>query len=177
MKVEVVVDGVIDVLDVDVSGDGTISVRDGHTARRARIEHVCGSEYWQLTIDGAATTLRIRGTEAGADVVVGQSRVSVGVRRALPIPSRRTGASGRSDRLEVRAPMPGLVVAIPRSRGERVDAGMPVVVVEAMKMQMDVPAPTAGRIDEIRVRPGQEVMGGQVLVAIRSDGADGAERG
>jgi glutaconyl-CoA/methylmalonyl-CoA decarboxylase subunit gamma len=176
MKVEAVVRGVSRLVDADALDDATFVVRDGDSRLDVRVDRVCGGECWRLVVDGVAVPVRIRSTDTGADIVLGPSRVAVDLRRALPIPSRRTGASGGTDRVEVRAPMPGLVVAIPRSQGESVDAGTSVAVVEAMKMQMDVPAPTAGRIDEIRVRLGQEVMGGQVLVAIRSDGVVKGER-
>ncbi|MBI3997881.1 MAG: acetyl-CoA carboxylase biotin carboxyl carrier protein subunit [Armatimonadetes bacterium] len=63
--------------------------------------------------------------------------------------------------------MPGLVVDVPVAAGAVVAQGAAVAIVEAMKMQMEVPAPAAGRVEEIRVRPGQEVAGGQVLVVIR----------
>jgi biotin carboxyl carrier protein len=58
------------------------------------------------------------------------------------------------------------VVALPRAVGDLAQAGSAVAVVEAMKMQMEVPSPVAGRVEEIWVRPGQEVMGGQVLAVI-----------
>jgi len=48
-----------------------------------------------------------------------------------------------------------------------------VAVVEAMKMQMEVSAPAAGRIGEVRVRPGQEVAGGQVLVVVETEDPQG----
>ena len=67
----------------------------------------------------------------------------------------------------VRAPMPGLVIETPVAVGDPVAAGGPVAIVEAMKMQMEVPSPSAGRVDEVRVRPGQEVAGGQVLAIVR----------
>jgi biotin carboxyl carrier protein len=63
--------------------------------------------------------------------------------------------------------MPGLVVAVPSTGAREVQAGGVVAIVEAMKMQMEVPSPAAGRIEEIRVQPGQEVTGGQVLVVLR----------
>ena len=72
--------------------------------------------------------------------------------------------------------MPGLVVSVPRSSGERVEAGSAVAVVEAMKMQMDVPSPAAGRVEEIKVKPGQEVTGGQILATIVLDGTGQGER-
>jgi biotin carboxyl carrier protein len=77
--------------------------------------------------------------------------------------------------VEIRAPMPGLIVETRVAAGQPVPAGAPVVIVEAMKMQMEVPAPAAGRVEEVRVRAGQEVAGGQLLAVVRPDNPPGAD--
>jgi biotin carboxyl carrier protein len=99
-------------------------------------------------------------------VTIGAARVQVGVRRALPIASRRPAGAVGAERVEVRAHMPGLIVAVPVEIGSAIRPGEPVAIVEAMKMQMEVPSPVPGCLAEIRVRPGQEVAGGQVLVVV-----------
>lgn len=136
-------------------------------ATRVALEPLEGTEWWRLTVNGATISVRLRQTDTGVQVTVGAERLDVAVRRALPIPSRRSAAGAAGGRVDVRAPMPGLVIATPLSPGEPVDRGKTVAVVEAMKMQMDVPAPTSGRVEDVRVRPGQEVAGEQVLVVIR----------
>ncbi|MBM3471304.1 MAG: hypothetical protein FJX73_11015 [Armatimonadetes bacterium] len=132
------------------------------------LEPTAGTECWRLVVGGRAVPVRVQEREGRLLVTIGADRVEVGVRRALPVPSRRASARNGVDRVEVRAPMPGLVVSIPATIGELVRAGGAVAVVEAMKMQMEVASPTAGCIEEIRVRPGQEVAGGQVLVLVRA---------
>jgi biotin carboxyl carrier protein len=143
------------------------SVIPGMDATPVRLEPLEGTEWWRLTVNSTTIPVRMRQADGAIHVIVGAERVAVTVRRALPVPSRRsaTGAPGGS--VEVRAPMPGLVVSLPLSAGQHVDQGSAVAVVEAMKMQMEVPAPTAGRVEEVRVRPGQEVAGQQILVVIR----------
>jgi len=131
------------------------------------LEPLVGTECWRLVVGGRAVPVRVQEQEGRLLVTIGADRVEVGVRRALPVPSRRASAQNGADRVEVRAPMPGLVVSVPAAIGEPVRAGGAVAIVEAMKMQMEVASPTDGRIEEIRVRPGQEVAGGQVMVLVR----------
>ncbi len=69
----------------------------------------------------------------------------------------------------VRAPMPGLVLGIPLDAGAAVTRGQAVVVLEAMKMENDLPSPIAGTIKEVRVSKGQTVNQGDVMVVIHAD--------
>ncbi len=136
-------------------------------AMRVRLEPVAGLECWRLVVNGTSMPVRLRAAGGAVLVTIGAERVEVAVRRALPIPSRRSATGATGDRYDVRAPMPGLVIATPVDRGQRIEAGSTVAIVEAMKMQMEVSAPAAGMVEDVRVRPGQEVAGGQVLAVIR----------
>ncbi|MDR7486643.1 MAG: biotin/lipoyl-containing protein [Armatimonadota bacterium] len=150
-----------------VPSNSALTVTVGGQPTAVRLDPAAGSECWRLWVEGLAVPVRVREVAGGLLVTVGAARVPVSVRRALPIPIRRATAATSADCLEVRAPMPGLIVSLPVGAGEPVAEGGTVAVVEAMKMQMDVPSPVSGRIEEIRVRPGQEVAGGQVLAVIR----------
>jgi propionyl-CoA carboxylase alpha chain len=67
------------------------------------------------------------------------------------------------------APMPGNVVRIEAAAGQRVGAGQPVLVLEAMKMEHQIVAPADGLIAEIRVVPGEQVQAGDVLATVTGD--------
>jgi biotin carboxyl carrier protein len=69
----------------------------------------------------------------------------------------------------VRAPMPGLVLALPCPPGTSVTRGTTVAVLEAMKMENDLPSPRNGFIKELRVTPGQTVNQGDVLVVVAGE--------
>ncbi|WP_182524997.1 biotin carboxylase N-terminal domain-containing protein [Nocardioides dongkuii] len=64
------------------------------------------------------------------------------------------------------APMPGTVVKVAVGAGQQVEAGQPVLVLEAMKMQHTVSAPHAGTVTEISVSPGSQVASGEVLAVV-----------
>ena len=76
----------------------------------------------------------------------------------------KAGASSGIAR--VQAPMPGLVVNMLVVPGDSVTAGQTVVILEAMKMENDLPAPIDGTIKEVRVQKGDTVDNGQILVTI-----------
>jgi methylmalonyl-CoA carboxyltransferase 1.3S subunit len=63
-----------------------------------------------------------------------------------------------------RSPISGIVVRINAQAGQQIQVGDPVLVLEAMKMETDITAPVAGKIQTITVNVGDSVQGGQVLV-------------
>ncbi len=69
------------------------------------------------------------------------------------------------------APMPGTVVRVAVEPGQTVDAGDPVLVLEAMKMQHTVSAPYAGVVTEINVQTGAQVASGEVLAVVEGEEA------
>jgi len=70
--------------------------------------------------------------------------------------------------VSIRAPMPGLVVAVPVAVQQWVQAGQSVVILEAMKMANELRAPCNGLVQTVRVNPGDIVKQGQVLVTTKS---------
>ena len=57
----------------------------------------------------------------------------------------------------IRSPMPGTVRAVQAALGEKVRAGQPLLIVEAMKMEHSLAAPADGVVSELFVLPGQQV--------------------
>ena len=64
------------------------------------------------------------------------------------------------------APTPGTVVRVFAQPGDTVQAGQPLIVLEAMKMEHQVRAPAAGQLVELRVSVGQTVEQGVVLAVV-----------
>ena len=75
-----------------------------------------------------------------------------------------SGAGGGSG--EVRTPMQGTVVKVLVAVGDTVEAGEPVVVLEAMKMENNLLAGCGGTVSEVRVAAGELVGGGDLVVMI-----------
>ncbi len=68
----------------------------------------------------------------------------------------------------LRAPGPGLVLALPVAEGAEVEAGDRLVVLEAMKMEFPVTAPCRGRVRSISVKVGDQVETGSPLIVLES---------
>ena len=67
---------------------------------------------------------------------------------------------------QVKAPMPGSILAVKASAGQAVKAGDVIVVLEAMKMENDIVAPCDGTIKEILVTKGSTVNTDDILAII-----------
>lgn len=66
----------------------------------------------------------------------------------------------------VKAPIPGLITRVFVEPGAAVQAGEPLLVLEAMKMENEVRAPRTGTIQAVGVKPGQSVVLGELMVEI-----------
>jgi acetyl/propionyl-CoA carboxylase alpha subunit len=78
----------------------------------------------------------------------------------------QTAAPGGSS--TVTAPMPGTVLSVEVEPGDEIEARRPLVVLEAMKMEIPVHAPFPGRVAAVHVAAGDRVAGGDVLVELES---------
>ena len=88
------------------------------------------------------------------------------------VAARRGGASAESvladDERKVSAPMPGMVVKVLVSEGDKVEAGAVVVLLEAMKMQNEIKCSIAGTVGRVAVKDGDNVDKGTLLVELSS---------
>jgi pyruvate carboxylase subunit B len=62
--------------------------------------------------------------------------------------------------------MPGNIVDLLVQPGQRVQAGTPVLITEAMKMETEIQAPVAGTVNAIHVKKGDRVTPGEILLEI-----------
>ncbi|NQT47773.1 MAG: sodium-extruding oxaloacetate decarboxylase subunit alpha [Chloroflexi bacterium] len=67
-------------------------------------------------------------------------------------------------------PMPGMMLSVKVSVGDRVNEGDVVAVIEAMKMQNDIHAPHSGVVKEVSVQGGDMVGSGDILMVVEPNG-------
>ena len=75
-------------------------------------------------------------------------------------------AAAPADGTQIKAPMPGTIIAVKKNVGDAVKAGETVVVLEAMKMENDIVAPSDGVVKSIVATKGSTVNTDDVLVVI-----------
>jgi len=80
----------------------------------------------------------------------------------------RGGAHGVAKDAVV-SPMQGTVLAVEVAKGDEVEAGQVLCIVEAMKMENEITAHRAGRVTELSVEAGQPVKTGQVICVVSSE--------
>ena len=123
---------------------------------------------------GVSVELDIDGRRAAATRIVAEDRHLVHgpggdlELRELPRFPRATGGTADGGLV---APMPGKVVSVHVRVGEVVEPGQLLVVLEAMKMEHQVRAPSAGVVEELRVAAGDQVPNGGLLVVLSQEGA------
>ncbi len=88
--------------------------------------------------------------------------------RVVPLHLYKPGADGEEAGGEGRitAPMPGKIINVLVAKGANVDKNQPLLIMEAMKMEMTIRAGCAGVVGELPVSAGQQVADGALLVAI-----------
>ncbi len=173
MRLNAEIDGERVALDVRREG-GRVWAEVGGRRYELEARSFGGGEYL-LVHEGRVYECRA-GAEPGAEPGAsarGSLRVSVGAREygvTLTDPKhlRGAGASGgeQGGRAQIKAPMPGKVVRVLVEAGQTVEAGQPVVVVEAMKMQNELKAPKSGIVAELRAETGATVNAGDILATI-----------
>ena len=153
--------------------------------RREISAHGAGGTY-TLVLDGSVHTIAdavleggrlsatIDGTTTRWRTFIDGERVGVhdGERRHIfahaPAFAHAAGVVETSDRIV--APMPGRIVLVKAKAGDDVAAGDDVLVMEAMKMELTLRAPRAGRIDSVQAAPGDFVEADAVLVRLAEAG-------
>ena len=76
------------------------------------------------------------------------------------------GGVSETGEFHLKAPMPGLVVAVPVEEGQEVKKGDVILILESMKMQNELKAPRDGVINRVKVKAGESVEQKQAMLSI-----------
>lgn len=132
----------------------------------------------KLTVTIEGETFDAKLAEGGVVTLGGQTfKVHIGERevtldgssipfRIIDVKTGAAGGEGGARGARVKPPMPGKIVTVAVNEGDEVKAGQVLVILEAMKMQNEIVAPSAGTVKKVHVKPGQNVEGKDLLVEL-----------
>jgi acetyl-CoA/propionyl-CoA carboxylase biotin carboxyl carrier protein len=101
-----------------------------------------------------------------AGAVGGPAGGGGGAVAAKPRRAAGAGAAAVAGSGKVTVPMQGTIIKVLVAVGDTVEAGQPVCVLEAMKMENNINADKSGTVSEVKVEPGQSVGTGDIVVII-----------
>ncbi len=115
---------------------------------------------YRVTVNGKAYDVDVEEMGAGAPAAApAPAPAPAAAPAATPAPV--AGGAG-----SIEAPMPGKVLKILVSQGAPVTAGQLVLILEAMKMENEIYAPTAGTVTQVGCKEGDSVNTGDTLLVI-----------
>ena len=126
---------------------------------------------FNVTVNGTTYEVDVEEIGAGAAVaapapvaapVAAPAAAPAAAPKAAPAPK----VQGSAGATAVNAPMPGNILKVNVSVGQQVKSGEVLCVLEAMKMENDIPAPADGVVASVNVQKGASVNSGDVLVTL-----------
>ncbi len=146
---KVVVDGVEYAVDFEsVSGQPVYSLLINGRSYEAYIHEGEEDDAWQVLIHGDLFSVSV------------EDEREQRLRAAAGVVTATTGE------FSLKAPMPGLIVAVPVAEGQAVKKGDILVILESMKMQNELKCPRDGTVTRVKVKAGEGVEHNQVLVTV-----------
>ena len=144
-----------------VSVDGKVYMVD--------FESVSGQPVYSLIVDGRSHEAYIYQGEEDNWQVLLRGRLypaTVEDEREKRLRAAAGGGVAETGEFHLRAPMPGLVVAIPVTEGQEIKKGQVILILESMKMQNELKSPRDGVMGRIRIKVGESVEQKQTLLSV-----------
>jgi len=140
-----------------LQGKGELNVRKISEMKKDCEESSMGNGNYTVVVDGQKFSVQV--AEGNADIQV----TAVNGESSAPVTSLPT-ASG--DAIDIKALLPGNVWKIVANPGQSVNEGDVIMILESMKMEIDVIAPKGGVIQTINVATNDKVVEGQVVAVL-----------
>jgi biotin carboxyl carrier protein len=143
-------------------------IRIGDRLLEVDFESVSGQPVFSLILDGKSYEAFVyQGDEDWEVLIHGQQyQVKVEDEREKRLKASAGGDSMVGGEFHLKAPMPGLVIAILIEEGQEVKKGQVMLILESMKMQNELKAPRDGIMGRVRVKAGESVEQRQTLLSV-----------
>ena len=131
-------------------------------------ESVSGQPVYSLIVDGKSHESYVQQGDDNWQVLLRGRLYPVTVEDEREKRLRAAAGSGVAESGEflLKAPMPGLVVAILVEEGQEIKKGQVILILESMKMQNELKSPRDGTMGRIRVKAGESVEQKQTLLSV-----------
>ncbi len=141
-------------------------VRVGDRLLEVNFEAVSGQHVFSLIVDGKSYESYVYQADDDWQVLLRgrQFQVKVEDEREKRLKAAAGSGVAEGGEFHLKAPMPGLVVAIPVSEGQEVKKGQVLIILESMKMQNELKSPRDGVVSNIKVKPGESVEQKQIML-------------
>ena len=151
---------------IEVIDDKHIRVND--VVMEVDFESVSGQPVHSMLIDGKSYEAYVyEGEDEWQVLLFGhQFPVKVEDEREKRLRASAGERSQEGGEFQLRAPMPGLVVAITVEENQQVEKGQVLIILESMKMQNELKSPRAGKVERIKVGVRESVVLRQTLLTI-----------
>lgn len=116
-----------------------------------------------VNVNGADYEVELE-KEVAAPVAAAPVAATAAPAAAAPAAAAPKAPAGAGEK--VNSPLPGVIVEVSVKEGQAVKAGQKVAVLEAMKMENEIPAPKDGTITAIHVQKGDSILEGAPVVTI-----------
>lgn len=132
-------------------------------------ESVSGQPVYSLIADGKSHESYVaRGDDTWQVLLRGRLYpVTVEDEREKRLRAAAGGGVAETGEYHLKAPMPGLVVAVPVKEGQDVQKGQVLLILESMKMQNELKSPRDGKVHRVKVKAGESVEQKQTLLSVQ----------
>jgi biotin carboxyl carrier protein len=127
-----------------------------------------GQRVFSLIIDGRSYESHVNLADEGWEVLL-RGRFYTAQVEDEREKRLRISAAGRAvegGEFHLKAPMPGLIVAVMVEDGIKIEKGQVLIILESMKMQNELKSPKAGTVSRIKVKPGERVEQKATLLTV-----------
>ena len=121
---------------------------------------------YNITVNGTSYEVVVEEVTGGAVSAPVAAPVAAAAPKAAAPAPKKTAPAGAQGGVSVTSPMPGNILAVKVSVGQNVKKGDTICVLEAMKMENDIPAPQDGVIASINVQKGASVGANDVIATL-----------
>ncbi len=121
---------------------------------------------YTITVNGTVYDVTVEEGGAGSAPVRAAAPAPKAAPAAPAAPAPAAAPAGDAGSIEVSASVPGKVFKVEASVGQAVKSGDPIIILEAMKMEIPVVAPEDGTVASIDVSVGDAVESGDVLATL-----------